>query len=645
MVRKSFFILSIFAACLFTANAATVNGMVTDTNGTAIDSAIVTLTPIAGGTSYRDTTDATGIYLLSGVAVGTYRISAAKTGYNTMAPANLNVPAATSVIAQNLELTKTGAGVSISGVVTNATGGAGIVGAVVRLRLAGAVVDSATTITGGAYTLSGVQPGTYTINVTATGFTAQTSGAVTVAATAMTRNFQLVPIAAGVSISGTVTAATGGAGIVGAVVRLRQAGAVIDSAITITGGAYTLDSVRAGTYTLNVTASGYVAQTTGNIMVGATAVTRNFQMVVQPAGVPILGTVTDADDQSAIGGAILLLRQAGATVDSVVTSDAGDYSFDSVQAGMYTINISATGYTSQTTGNITVATTALTRNFQLVATPTGNLYVLVRTSATGNAPIVGATVAATPTTVGAPTLTGTTGANGYIGFPGCVAGIYNVTSSAAGYTANTVRHTVPATVKDTLVITLTASAAGTKVLKGVVTDTATNAKLAHVEVVLTITGGGTGTLTFFDSTDANGNYTIVGIPVTSVRGAVVATRTGYDTHTDARVTLGTAGTADSTTLNIAMTNGATPVNPVSLVKRSIGKPSFSFSKGFLRLRNFSDPGVAKVYSLNGRLLFLCRFSAHSTTLAIPGYAARSGGMYIVSISQKNAVYRGQIMLP
>jgi hypothetical protein len=632
---------------MFSANAATVNGLVTDSSGTAIDSAIVTLTPIAGGATLRDTTDATGAYIFTGVAAGTYRITAAKTGYNTLAPSFLNVPAANSVVAQNLELTKAGAGITISGNVTNATGGAGIVGAIVRLRLAGVVVDSATTIAGGAYTLSAVQPGTYTINVTATGFTAQTSGAIVVAAANLTRNYQLVPIAAGVTISGTVTAAVGGTAIVGAIVRLRQFGVVIDSATTVAGGAYTLDSVRAGTYTLNVTAAGYIAQTTGNITVAAANVTRNFQLAVQPAGVTISGTVTDATDQSGIGGAVLRLRQNGVVIDSAVTTDAGGYSFDSVQAGTYTINITADGYIAQTTGNITVATTALTRNFQLVAMPTGNLYVLVRTSATGNAAIPGATVAATPTFVGGTTLTGTTGTTGYAGFPGCLSGIYNVTASAAGFTANTVRHTVPATVKDTLVITLTPSTTGTKVLKGVVTDTANQAKLAHVEIVLTITGGGAGTLTFFDSTDANGAFLITGIPtnVGFAGGTVVATLTGYDTHTNARVALGANGTADTTTLNIAMTKVGTAVNPIARSIVSNGKPSFRFTRGFLRLSNINDAGVARVFSMNGRLLFQTRFSAHSTTLAIPGYAARSGGMYIVSISQKNTIYRGQIMMP
>jgi large repetitive protein len=646
MVRKTCLILSIIAAFSLAANAATVSGVVSDTSGKAIDSAIVTLAPIGGGgTTFRDTTNATGDYSLAGVAAGTYRISAAKAGYNTMTPSFLTV--ATANVTQNLELTPTGAGVTISGTVTAVTGGAGITGAKVRLLQAGVAIDSATT-TGatGAYSLPGIQPGVYTINVTATGYTAQTSAAFIVAAAPVTRNFQLAAIPAGITISGTVTAVTGGAGIVGAKVRLRLAGVVIDSATTIAGGAYSIDSVRAGTYTINVTATGYIAQTTANITVANANITRNFQLAAQPVGVTVSGSVTDIADQSAIAGAKLTLQQGGATVDTATTSNAGDYSFDSVQAGTYTLTVTATGYTSQTTVAFTVGTTPLTRNFQLTAIQMGNLYVLVQNAATPNPPLAGATVAALPTFVGGTTLTGTTGTNGYVVFRNIMVGAYNVTASDANYTPRTIREPVPATVNDTLIIALTFSGTGTKILKGTVTDTSTHAALNHVEVVLTIAGAGVGggALTLFDSTDANGNYRIVGIPTTSATGTVVATLTGYETHTNLRVALGTAAAADSTTLNIAMTKTPTAVSPIAQARRSVGNPEISASKGMLRLNNFNDAGIVKVFSMNGRLLFQNRISAHTMAVALPGNVARSGNFYIVSITQKNAVYRKQIMM-
>jgi hypothetical protein len=649
MVRKTCLVLSIIAAFSLTANAATVSGVVSDTSGKAIDSAIVTLAPIAGvGTTYRDTTNATGDYSLAGVAAGTYRISAAKAGYNTMAASFLNVTAAN--VTQNLELTPAGAGVTISGtVVTAAAGGAGITGAKVRLLQAGVVVDSTlTTGATGAYSLTGVQRGTYTINITATGYVAQTSAAFIVAAAPVTRNFQLVAIGAGVTISGTVvTAAAGGAGITGAVVRLRQNGAVIDSTTSAaTTGAYSLAGVQPGTYTINVTATGYIAQTTANITVAAAPITRNFQMVAQPVGVTVSGAVTDVADQTPIAGAKVLLMQAGAAVDSSTTTNAGDYSFDSVQAGNYTINVTATGYTAQTSPAFAVAAVPLTRNFQLAAIALGNLYVLVQNAAAPNAALAGATVAALPTFVGGMTLTGTTGANGYVVFRNIMVGAYNVTASDANFAPRTIREPVPATVNDTLTIALTFSATGTKILKGSVTDTSSHAVLNHVEVVLTIAGAGVGggALTLFDSTDANGNYRIVGIPTTSATGTVVATLTGYETHTNLRVALGTAAAADSTTLNIAMTKTPTAVSPIAQAKISVGNPEIIVSKGMLRLNNFNDAGIVKVFSMNGRLLFQNRISAHTMAVALPGYVARSGNFYIVSVTQKNAVYRKQIMM-
>jgi len=445
MMRKLLFCLSIIAGSVFVANAAvaatgTVMGNVASTTGTVImevAGAVVTLTPTAGGTTYLDTTSGTGAYNFPAVPAGTYDIYAAATGYTTSTPVQITVTAADTTT-ENIALTRI-PGYTVSGTVTNATTGGVVVGAHVLLENepGGAVVESTTTVAGGAYALTGVAAGTYQLYVTDPGFEPFTSAEFRVIDADVDRPaMALTPLP---MVYGTVTNATTGGVVVGALVRLENSitGAVIESTTTIAAGAYELDSVKEGNYVLNVSATGYITLTSGAFPVAMANTLENVTLSPKTAGVTISGGVTNATTGGVVVGAIVRLRVGATTavVESTITVAGGAYTLDSVQAGDYNLNVSATGYATGTSAEFAVAAANLVKNVALAPLPVVTVSGYITDSSTG-AVIVGATVLLeSGTTVVDSTMSIASGA---YTLTGVTAGTYNLVVSATGYATKTV---------------------------------------------------------------------------------------------------------------------------------------------------------------------------------------------------------------
>lgn len=653
--------------------AATVNGVVkeNDSTGAAISGATVTITPTGGGggAALLDTTDATGAFSLANVpgtaaAPVTYRITTAKAGYRVMAGyITIRVNNATGIFTQNLFLTPTAvvAVRTISGTVSDSVAGSALTplaGAqvILSIRAGGGNytgIDTVTTGANGGYTIDSVAVGAYRLTVSKTGYATQTAN-VAVALVNIVQNFKLLHVLTA-SVTGTVTDSAATTGIVGAKVYLLTTGfggTIIDSATTTAGGAYTIASVPSSTagvnYTVRASATDYVTGSMNVTVTGTAAQTVNIKLVkIQMAS--ISGTVTDS---SAVGvapvaGVLITLRTGGGggatIVDSTVTGADGKYALANVPSGVnYTVRATATGYVTSNTNITITGTAAQTVNIRLVKTPSGNLYILVRARA-DSAVISAASVSAT---TGGTVLSGTTAANGLASFLAVATGNYAITVSAANFTAISSTTTLIANRNDTVKVYLAAAAGGTKTLTGVIKDSATSVVLAHVAVVLTIRGAGIGgaALTLVDSTDANGAYSFTGIPVTGNAGRITATLATYRTFFDNAVAIGAANTADNNIFNIFMVKQSAGV--ISFVNHASGSPDFTMTAGrLLQLRNFNDAGVISVFGLNGKLVYRANVSAHTASIALPDGLARTGGMYLVSISQRNALYRKQIVMP
>ncbi len=624
----------------------------------------MTLTPTGGGTALLDTTDNTGAFSIANVpgtaaAPVTYRIVAAKAGYRVMTGfTTIRVNNATGTFTQNLYLipTATVGTYTVSGIVYDSVSGAAltpIVGARVILSSTaigggGAVRDTVTTVTGGAYSIDSVAVGAYTLTVSDAAHATQTAN-ITITVRNVATDFKLLRTVVA-SITGAVTDSAAGTGIVGAKVYLLttgRLGTLLDSAVTATGGTYTLSNVPSSAaginYTVRASATDYVTGSVTATVTGTAATTANIKLV-KIAMASITGTVTDSSSSGIanLAGVSVSLRTGGTTVDSVVTGSDGKYTFPNVPSGVtYTIRAQLTGYVTSNTNIAVTGTATQTVNIRMVKIPTGNLIIMVD-KRTDSSAISGASVTATS---GATVLNGTTGSTGVVSFASVVTGTYAITVAAAGYTALNSTTTLVANRNDTARVFLTAAAGGTKMLKGVVEDSATAAKLQHVAVVLTIAGAGIGggTLTLVDSTDATGAYSFEGIPAARTTGTITATLVDYRNFTHA-VTIGQPNTADTTAYNIMLVK--VPSGVSSFVNRASGRPDFSMTqKGILRLNNIGSEGLVKVYSMSGRLLFKTAVGAHIESLAIPASVMKSSSAYIVSLSQNNTIYRKQILVP
>jgi len=236
--------------------------------GTVTDSA--TTKPIAGATvtagTASATTDANGAYSIAGVAPGTYTATATGTGYASQS-ASVTLSAGTTTT-QNFALAPNPG--TITGTVTNASNAAPIAGATVSYS-----GGSTTTNGSGSYTLSTVAEGSYTVTVSASGYTSQSRSVSVGPGATATQNFALSANPG--TITGTVTDATTGLAISGATVSYSGGSTTSNGS-----GQYMLSNVAPGTYTVTAGASAYASQSQSVTVGAGQTVTANFGLRLAP---------------------------------------------------------------------------------------------------------------------------------------------------------------------------------------------------------------------------------------------------------------------------------------------------------------------------------------------------------------------------
>lgn len=144
-----------------------ITGVVKDENNNTISGATISV----GGTTYSNTTDNNGSYIITGVPAGTYNVTASKTGYVSRTQTNVNVTAKnTTELNFVLSVSAEQQRGSISGTVKDKNGAPVISATVTAYYANNTVAGTAYTNSTGGYKLSNLLPGTYTIKVSKTGF-------------------------------------------------------------------------------------------------------------------------------------------------------------------------------------------------------------------------------------------------------------------------------------------------------------------------------------------------------------------------------------------------------------------------------------------------------------------------------------------
>ncbi|WP_338663291.1 SdrD B-like domain-containing protein [Pararoseomonas sp. SCSIO 73927] len=408
---------------------ATVSGAVfTDSNGdgirgtgdTAVAGATVQLVNTSGAVVATTTSSATGAYSFTGVAPGTYQVQFVAPSGTVFTLQNQGLNAAVDsdagangrtgsfVLVAGGSTTNLSAGVftpvSVSGtafVDANAdgiqgTGEAGIAGQTVTLVNAlGLPVATTTTGANGAYSFTGLQPGTYAVQfpvLTGSTFSPQDQGgndAVDSDVNALGRSANLTLASGGtatnvsagsyvpatvsgvgfVDVNGDGVQGAGELGIVGQTVQLlNPAGNVVATTLTGLGGAYSFLGVTPGTYQVRFLAplgSTFTGQDQGT----NDAVDSDVAADGRSAAITLIsgGTVSNLSAGSFVPGTIAgsvfndvngnglrnplapvvagatvqLINGSGAVVATTTTSSLGNYSFTNVAPGTYQVQFVA----------------------------------------------------------------------------------------------------------------------------------------------------------------------------------------------------------------------------------------------------------------------------------------------------------------
>jgi hypothetical protein len=254
----------------FIATGGQLNGTVVDTNGAPISGTTVTANGGYAPTSLTMTADSLGKFASGWISTGTYTVTASAVGFNTATTsATLTAGQTTNVTLTLTSGTSSGPG-AIAGTVTSATDGHPLANATVT-----AAGQSTLTNSTGAYSISNVAPGTYTVSASLSGWqTNSTTVSVTSGATS-TAN---IPLATTGRISGTVRSASG-ARVSGA--KVTFTGGVIANSTTVytnSSGNYTSAWIPVGSYTVTVSKSGLTTRSgTATVTTGGKTIL-NFTM-------------------------------------------------------------------------------------------------------------------------------------------------------------------------------------------------------------------------------------------------------------------------------------------------------------------------------------------------------------------------------
>jgi hypothetical protein len=233
----------------------------------------------------------------------------------------------------------------------------------------------------------------------------------------------------------------------------------------------------------------------------------------------------------------------------------------------------------------------------------------------------------------------TTAANGSYTIANVQSGIArSLSAQATGFITKTATVTVIGTAALTANFQLIAIIYGS--ITGIVTDSIATTAVAGAKVYLRTTGGGGGTLLDSATTAADGSYTIAHVQ-SGIARTLRVQDSGYVTKNTTVTVVGTA----ALTVNVELRKSTVSISSLSAQANSRA-PDFGVARsGLLRLNNFTDAGVVKVFNSNGKLLYHCAISDHTTFLTLPKSIAKPGNALIVSVTQKNATYRKQIMMP
>lgn len=402
-----------------------ISGTVKTGNGTPMPHVRLTAVADDGNRTTKYTTsDAAGSYRID-LGNGTYAVYLGTEGSSGISRYDFTISAAGD---QTHDFVISGA--SISGTVFESDGVTPALGANARLVLNGRRIVEAPCLTSGKYCFFGVAPGNYTVEAYAL---KRVFNSISAAVTANQAVTDKSLVAGGHSISGFISG-TNSAPIAGANVYLdflpgARSGSSAHYAVADANGAYTLNNIPPGNYSLRASASGKAVNATPVTVPATGDLTQNLTLNAdKPLTVNVAGS-------AAMPVADAIIRVFNASTGDLMflnfTENDGHATLRSLTAANYHIVVSADNYRSNFIANFDNGANN-TLNVTLAGSPL-SISGTIRSS--DSKPLSGATVVAiNAQNVAIASTTSTF--NGSYQLTDLPAGNYSIVARAPGYEAN-----------------------------------------------------------------------------------------------------------------------------------------------------------------------------------------------------------------
>ncbi len=302
-------------------------GVVLDgSSGAPVAGALVRLDELPGVST---NTQADGNFALSGIAAGSYTLRIDKLGFSGFA-AVVNLAAGQLTNLGQINVVKAGLTATVKGVVHNSLGGP-YSGATVAVGSLSTLTD-----TSGHYVLSGVEPTTATISVTASGYPQVVSVPIAFVAG---QTYEFSPTFYAVappttSLTGIVTDAHAGAVIAGATISLN--GTDVQSG---PDGHFAFANIGSGLSQLAASATGYRDMVEPIVLASGVNDVGRIALQVADVATELSGRVTDVHTGLPIAGASVSVMGR-----SVSTGADGSYAIAGIAASEFDVVASADGF-------------------------------------------------------------------------------------------------------------------------------------------------------------------------------------------------------------------------------------------------------------------------------------------------------------
>lgn len=294
-------------------------------------------------TGQSTTTDADGDYVIEDLPAGTYTFEFSKSGFTTRTIGGVLV-SERETTELNVEMRAAPGDGSLTGTVRD-EGGLALSGVRVEVRTADSVVATGNTNNAGEYTISGIEPGRYSVRFSKFGYrTLTVSGVVIVSGQTTTLNARLGRSGGDTGTVRGLVRDTAGRAIEGATIELDSP----DFSATVqtdVDGRFIIENVPAGrNYTITASSPGMESDTRTGITVEPDAtVNLTFTLSTSPGGGGIAGTVRNSSGFPITGATVTIIR--GPAVGSrKITDRNGRFNFTGLPSGTYVLEVRAFGF-------------------------------------------------------------------------------------------------------------------------------------------------------------------------------------------------------------------------------------------------------------------------------------------------------------